>query len=90
MADEKSQLGVILGAFAAGAVIGAGLALLYAPQSGRETRELIARKTKELKDKVEESFDEAKEAIGEKKAKLIAAVEAGRKAYKEAPENKQF
>jgi len=81
--SERSQLGAILGAFAVGAVVGAGIALLYAPQSGRETRELITRKTRELKDKVEESFDEAKDALCEKKAKFVAAVQAGRQAYSE-------
>ena len=33
--------------FVAGAAIGASLALLYAPQSGRDTRRLIKKKTRE-------------------------------------------
>lgn len=33
--------------FVAGAAIGATIALLYAPQSGRETRRIIKRKTRE-------------------------------------------
>ena len=33
--------------FLAGAAIGATIALLYAPQSGRETRRIIKRKTRE-------------------------------------------
>jgi gas vesicle protein len=37
-------------AFAAGAAVGAGVALLYAPKTGKETRELLARKTRALKD----------------------------------------
>ncbi|HWZ29781.1 MAG TPA: YtxH domain-containing protein [Bryobacteraceae bacterium] len=33
--------------FIAGAAVGASIALLYAPQSGKETRRLIKKKTKE-------------------------------------------
>jgi len=38
--------------FIAGAAVGASLALLYAPQTGRDTRRLIARKTREGRDAV--------------------------------------
>ena len=43
-----------------GAVVGAGLALLYAPCTGKDTREWLARKSKELKDRTEAAYDEAK------------------------------
>ena len=33
--------------FIAGAAVGASIALLYAPQSGKETRKLIKKKTRE-------------------------------------------
>jgi gas vesicle protein len=39
------------GIFLRGAIIGAGLALLLAPRSGRETRELLNEKGSEIKDK---------------------------------------
>ena len=38
--------------FIAGAAIGASIALLYAPQSGRDTRRLIERKTRQGRDAV--------------------------------------
>ncbi len=41
--------------FAIGAAVGAGVALLYAPQSGRATRRYIARKAEEGKEAIEES-----------------------------------
>lgn len=72
-----------MAAFAIGALAGAGLALLFAPRSGRETRELLVRKTRELKEKAGEALDDAKEVVRGKKAQIIAAVEAG----KEAMEN---
>jgi len=44
-----------LGWFLAGAVIGAAVAVLYAPKSGRETRQFIADTTQRGKDAVMES-----------------------------------
>ena len=85
MSEEKTtnQVVALAGAFAIGAVFGAGLALLLAPASGKETREAIARKTRELKGKVVDTYEDTKEMISEKKAELLAAIQAGRQALKE-------
>lgn len=52
-----------------GALIGAGIALLMAPQSGQETRSLILNKGMEIKDRavesVEDTRDRASRAIGD-------------------------
>jgi gas vesicle protein len=69
-----------LAAFAVGALAGAGIALLYAPYSGRESRSILARRTRELHDKAGTVMDEAKEMIQEKKSELLAAIEAGKQA----------
>ena|SRR5579863_3873188 len=45
MADDNSNNGVLW--FVAGVAIGASVALLYAPASGRDTRKRIAKKTGE-------------------------------------------
>jgi gas vesicle protein len=77
--------------FVAGAAIGAGLALLYAPKSGTEMRETIAdfaedavdkikEYTKEAQEKIKTAIDEGKETIIEKKSVLASAIEAGREA----------
>jgi gas vesicle protein len=81
--ENSSQLGTILTAFVVGAIAGAGIALLYAPGSGRETRDLLARRTRELKSKVSDSLDDAKEMLSEKKAMIAAAFEAGKQAMNE-------
>ncbi|HNY28401.1 MAG TPA: YtxH domain-containing protein [Candidatus Sumerlaeota bacterium] len=84
-------------AFAAGTLIGAGIALIYAPHSGKETRDLLARRTHEAKDKVEGALEaakekvgcvlhDAKEAIHEKGTEIAAAVTAGREAMREQKE----
>jgi gas vesicle protein len=41
--------------FVTGAALGASVALLYAPQSGRETRRIIKRKTREGREVLAES-----------------------------------
>lgn len=81
MSDENTnQVGGIVAAFAVGALVGAGIALLYAPQSGRDTRELLARKTRELKERTGEVLDDAKEMVRGKRDQILAAVEAGKDA----------
>ncbi len=41
--------------FVAGAAVGAAIALLYAPQSGAETRQLIGKKTEEGREALADS-----------------------------------
>jgi gas vesicle protein len=64
------------GWFLVGAAIGAAIALLYAPQSGKDTRRLIAKKSeqsrevlldssKEVLDRGKELFDRGRELADE-------------------------
>src|ERR1044071_8750420 len=48
--------------FLAGGALGAGLALLFAPQSGDRTRRVVGRKIGKLRDAAEETLDELREA----------------------------
>jgi gas vesicle protein len=48
--------------FLVGGALGAGLALLFAPQSGDRTRRVVGRKLGKLKDAAEETLDELREA----------------------------
>jgi hypothetical protein len=47
-----------------GAVLGAGLALLYAPRSGEETRRALQRKLWKLRAMTEEKLDEIAQQFG--------------------------
>jgi hypothetical protein len=47
--------------FGAGLLVGAGLALLFAPSSGRELREEIGERAAELKDRATATVDSAKQ-----------------------------
>ncbi|MBI2354060.1 MAG: YtxH domain-containing protein [Deltaproteobacteria bacterium] len=99
MADEERGIsaGTVLVSFVAGAAVGAGLALLYAPRSGREMRETIADLTedavdkikeyaKDAQDKIKTVVEEGKDTIVEKKSILASAIEAGREAMQKEKE----
>jgi gas vesicle protein len=51
--------------FLAGAGIGAVLALLFAPKSGKETRELIARTATDGRDFISQKVSEGRQFVGE-------------------------
>lgn len=83
-----------LGFFLAGLGIGAILALLFAPQSGKETRELIAQKalesrdfvstkSREIREQAEELVEKGKDRLTKEKERVAAAYDAGRQAYRE-------
>jgi len=86
MSDERccSGSGGILLAFIAGGLVGAGLALLYAPVSGREARERIGGLAGDLKKKSEGWAGEAKQKveqfIDEERSVIKSAYDAGREA----------
>jgi len=81
--NESTRIGGYLAAFAIGALVGTGVALLYAPRSGKETRDLLAKKGRELKGKAADVLDDAKDFVQGKKAEITAAVEAGKDAMRE-------
>jgi gas vesicle protein len=56
--------------FLAGAGIGAALALLFAPKSGRETRDLISRTATDSRDYVANKVNEGKQFVEEKGRKV--------------------
>jgi gas vesicle protein len=83
--------------FILGAAIGAVTALLFAPQSGEETRRLIATraregadylgsKTREVGEKTSAYVERGKEVVQHQRDQLAAAFEAGKQAYKEEKE----
>jgi gas vesicle protein len=86
MNDDRccSSSGGVLLAFLAGGMVGAGLALLYAPVSGREARERIGGLAGDLRKKSEEWTGEVKQKvegfIDEERSVIKAAYDAGREA----------
>jgi gas vesicle protein len=72
---EKSGSGVM--PFIAGLAIGAGLALLYAPQSGEQTRRDLARKGRRVKMRAQEMAEDLRDKAGETFTEARARVEDG-------------
>jgi gas vesicle protein len=81
--------------FFLGLGIGVAVGVLFAPQSGEETRALIRTKTGEgteylkrrgeaVRESAGELVEKGKTALGRQKEQLAAAVEAGKQAYREA------
>ena len=70
MSDNNSGAGDKILFFMAGAGIGAALALLFAPKSGRETRELIARTATDSRDFITDKMTEGRQMVEERGRKL--------------------
>ena len=61
MANNESQTGSVLLAFAVGALAGAAVALLYAPAAGEETRRKLAQKTREGRENLATAVERGRE-----------------------------
>ena len=59
--SDTQDLGSFLSGLIIGGLVGAAVALLLAPQSGEETREIIRDKSIELKDRAVETAEEARQ-----------------------------
>ena len=81
--------------FFLGVGLGVAVGVLFAPQSGEETRRLlkdkadegadyVRRKSLDLRDTATETLERSKQNLSRRKESLTAAVEAGRQAYREA------
>ncbi|TGU72369.1 YtxH domain-containing protein [Geomonas terrae] len=77
--DNKVMVGALM--LLAGGIIGAGVALLYAPQSGQKTRKDISRYAKKARRKGEEALEAVEdfteqvtdmaEAMGDRAAEIL-------------------
>ncbi|MDD5544650.1 MAG: YtxH domain-containing protein [Acidobacteriia bacterium] len=92
--SEGNDNGSKLLYFVIGGGVGAIIALLFAPRSGKETRELIAHKAVEgkeyltsaarnVQEKASGVLDQTKESLTQKRSQISAAIEAGKQAYRE-------
>jgi len=92
MSERSGGSGILW--FLTGLGIGAVVGILYAPQSGNETREIlmakaeegrdfVRRRAKDARTQAEQWAEKGKQAYNEQKDQIRSAVEAGRQAYRE-------
>lgn len=95
--EEGYSAGSVVISFLLGGLVGAGVALLLAPKSGRETRQKIIEMADDVREKAEDYVEQVKgrvtSAVGkgkdfyeEKKSIIASAVEAGKEAYEKEKE----
>lgn len=95
--DRGFSAGTVFTAFLLGGAVGAGLALLMAPQSGKETRERLmglaedvkekaSQYTEQIKGKITSTVEEGKGFVEEKKSIIATAIEAGKDAMEKEKE----
>jgi len=94
MAEERGDAAGYLGWFFLGTLVGAGVALLLTPRTGRETRDILKEKGEEFarragevaseaQVKAGDLFDKGREFFEEQSQRLVSAFEAGKAAMKE-------
>lgn len=60
----------VIGAFLIGVAVGTVIGILYAPQSGEETRKLISEKSQKAKEEVSEQVEKLKEEFDKLKKQV--------------------
>lgn len=59
--NQGNGMGIVVAAVV-GAAVGAGVALLFAPASGKETRAWLAQKGRDVQDRTVTAYEKGKEA----------------------------
>jgi gas vesicle protein len=84
MGGSESGNGGVLVGFVLGVLAGAGIALLWAPAAGRDTRQFLSEKSREGRDRAAELGRRATDLVSRQRETIKTAVERGREAYQEA------
>lgn len=82
--DEGAGAGSILLAFILGAVSGAAVALLYAPQTGQETRDYLGERAREGRERAAAAAEKGRDIINQGRETISTAIDRGREAYQQA------
>jgi gas vesicle protein len=84
---ERNQPGV--GSFLIGLALGAGVALLLAPQSGEETRRGLARRARRAQDAAKDFVEDVSGTVADKFQEVRASVEERIEATLDAVDDKK-
>ena len=82
MSEHDSGTSIV--AFLLGGILGGLAGLLLAPRSGDETRRQLMDWLEQNRERTRELIDREREVIHDKKEQIAAALDAGKKAYREA------
>ena len=82
--EKGRDRGPEVAAFLVGAVVGAGLALLFAPASGADTQRRLREQARRLKDLTEDRVRELRDDLGTRAGSAKGVVEQGRRIATEA------
>jgi len=96
--QQRNKLMDKFGSFLLGLGIGVGLGMVFAPQSGEETRDLLRSKADESKDYLKKQseglrssaqtvVDKGRDAVSRQRDSINDAIEAGRQAYRDKVDN---
>jgi gas vesicle protein len=83
-AGSSAAMGFVLGA-----LVGAGIALLLAPGTGKETRRRIANAGRRWGDAARTKFDQARDVANDFKQDARSALEAGREAFEHGQKSRE-
>ena len=79
--NQGNAVTTIAMGFAVGALVGAGVALLLAPATGKDTRQRIVDTGRRLGNAARSGFDQSRDSINELKQDAKAAMAAGRESF---------
>ncbi|MCH7750190.1 MAG: YtxH domain-containing protein [Acidobacteria bacterium] len=79
--DHDGHAGAVLMAFVLGAVSGAAVALLWAPNVGEDTRRLLGEKVREGRERAADAARQGREFASRQRESLTTAIDRGREAY---------
>lgn len=81
MSNQQGGGGALV-AFMAGAIVGAAIALLYAPAKGEETREYLGQRAREGKDRATEAARQGRDMVNKQKESLSSAFDRAREEFR--------
>lgn len=76
--------GGVLFAFAAGAAVGAAVALLFAPATGEETRDFLGQRAREGRDRAAEAAKQGRDIVNRGRETLTTAFDRAREQFQTA------
>ena len=81
--ETEGHAGLVVAAFLLGSIAGAVAALLAAPATGEESREVLAKRAREGREMANEAAKQGREFVHRQREHLVEAVDRGIEVYKQ-------